>query len=208
MRSSIIEKVLLVGACMLVAVTAWGQQSPKPASWKPSSIDLALTYSPERGQTAIADGNFWMQGAGLDLAATYKNHWGLSAAINGEHAGNVTPSLDVNKITYLAGPRYTADVFTGKNGFWKGRTVQLFGEGLFGAAHAFASVIPSSSGVINSTNVFAVQVGGGVNVSINKRFGLRLLQVDYVRTALPNNTTNEQDDLHLGFGAVCHFGSR
>jgi len=208
MRRSTIEKVLLGGACMLVAATAWGQQSPKLASLKPSSIDLALTYSPELGQTSYSKNSLWLQGGGLDIVAGFKNGFGLSASINGEYASNVATNVDIEKISYLAGPRYTANVFQGKKGKLKGHAIQIFGEALFGDAYAFNSVIPTSGGVETSANVFAMQLGGGINVPIDKHFGVRLLQADYVRTSFPNNVLNQQDDIRLSFGATYHFGLR
>jgi hypothetical protein len=35
---------------------------------------------------------------------------------------------------------------------------------------------------------------------MNKRLSLRVLQLDYSRTSLPNNTTNWQNNLRIGAG--------
>jgi len=210
MRRFIIGKVLLAGALMLTGVTAWGQQPSSPAvSKKPVSIDLAVTYAPERAQTAPGNCCFWFQGGGLDAVASYSNGWGIAAAITGEHASNVGAGADVNKVSFLAGPRYTGTIHLAQTGRGKGRTLQIFGEGLLGAAHAFNTTIVSNPNIFQtSDNVFALQLGGGFNLTGTGHFGIRLLQVDYVRTALPNNSSNSQDDLHLGIGATYHFGLR
>lgn len=41
---------------------------------------------------------------------------GLAAAFTGGRASNVTPGVDVNKISFLVGPRYTYTVWTGQAG--------------------------------------------------------------------------------------------
>jgi hypothetical protein len=206
MRSSICGKVLLVSACILSGAAAWGQQSPSAAKQTPVSYDVALTFSPELGQGAGVNNYFWMEGAGLDAVATFSNGWGISAALNGEHRSNIQPNVDLSKITFLAGPRYTGTLHTWKHGSGKSHTLEIFGEGLLGDAHAFNSAIPTLAGLNSSADVFAVQAGGGLNLALCHRWGLRLLQADYVRTALPNNSSNSQNDLRLAFGATYHFG--
>jgi hypothetical protein len=36
---------------------------------------------------------------------------------------------------------------------------------------------------------------------------VRLLEADYVRTQLPNNYSQSQNDVRLAFGVTYHFGS-
>jgi hypothetical protein len=205
MRCSFRERVLLASAYILAGTLAWGQQVPSLAKQAPVSIDMAVTFSPERAQIYLTNSPFWLQGGGVDAAATFRNGWGMAAAFNAEHASNVTPGVDVNKMSFLGGPRYT--FLINRAGILQRRPLQVFGEGLLGAAHAFNSVIPTlGASVASGTNVFALQVGGGLNLMLNKRFGVRLLQADYVRTALPNNSSNSQDDLHLAIGVTCHLG--
>jgi len=200
MRRSIRGRVLLVGACILAGAGAWGQQSPSPAKQSPVSFDVALTFAPEMAQNGSANNYFWLQGGGADVVATFQSGWGFAVAVVGEHTANVTPGVDVNKLTYLVGPRYTGTVRSWKSASDKPRTLQIFGEGMLGDAHAFNTAIPTQAGLLSSANVFALQAGGGFNLALSRHFGVRLLQADYVRTALPNNTTNTQNDLHLGFG--------
>jgi hypothetical protein len=53
-----------------------------------------------------------------------------------------------------------------------------------------------------------MQTGGGFNLLLSKSFGLRLLQVDYARTTLPNNASNTENDLRLAFGVIWRIGRR
>jgi hypothetical protein len=205
MRHSFRERVLLVGAWIMAGTLAWGQQAPSLVKQAPVSIDLAVTFSPERAQIDTTNTPFWLQGGGVDAVATFRNGWGAAAAFNAEHAANVTPGVDVNKASFLAGPRYTFRINRAGNPLR--RPLLIFGEALLGDAHAFNSVIPTmGTAVVSSADVFALQTGGGLDLALNKRFGVRLLQADYVRTTLPNNSSNRQNDLHLAFGVTCHFG--
>jgi hypothetical protein len=70
--------------------------------------------------------------------------------------------------------------------------------------HGFNGVYPASSSTTSSANAFALQAGGGFNYYLTKQWGLRLFEADYVRTALPNNAANIQNDLRLGFGVTYH----
>jgi peptidoglycan-associated lipoprotein len=193
---------------MLTGTVVWGQQATSTTSGKRVSIDLAATYASEQAQKSPGGCCFWLQGGGLDAVATLRSGWGIAAAINGEHASNVMPSVDLNTISFLAGPRYTYTTRISHAGTQKQRDLQVYGEWLLGSAHGYNGMIPTTSGIQTSDNVFAFQVGGGFNLTLSKHFGLRLLQVDYVRTTFPNETTNTQDDLSLASGVSYHFGKR
>jgi hypothetical protein len=206
MRKSIRGRVLLVGACLLAGSLAWGQQDNNKANLSKTSVDLGLTYAAERAY--IAPGNcdcFWFNGGGADVAVTFWKGFGVAGALTGDHASNVTPGVDISKISYMAGPRYTYRPLVLKmHGESKLRT-QFFGEALFGGAHAFDSSFPSASGLKASADSYAMQIGGGVNIFISKRFAIRIPELDYVRTALPNGNSDVQNDLRLGFGVTYHI---
>ena len=51
-----------------------------------------------------------------------------------------------------------------------------------------------------------MQAGGGLNVDLSGNFGLRALEVDYLRTTLPNGSANSQNDLRIAFGVIYRFG--
>jgi len=205
MRISTRGRVLLVGACILASSTAWAQQAQNAAKQTPVSIDLAVTYTPERAQTMPNQCCFWMQGGGVDASVTFWKGLGIAASLTGDHAANITSGVDVNKISYMAGPRYTyAARGTNHSGAASTPHYQIFAQGLFGGVHGFSGVYPAGSSTTSSANAFALQAGGGFNYYLTKHWGLRLFEADYVRTALPNNAANIQNDLHLGFGVAYH----
>jgi hypothetical protein len=116
--------------------------------------------------------------------------------------------VDVNKIQFAVGPRYTRTVCTIRSSAASKRHMQLFGQSLFGGAHTFDGVFPDSSGATSSAGSFAFVTGAGLDLSLSKRLGLRLLEADYNRTGLPNNGSNSQDYLRFAFGVTWHIDKR
>jgi outer membrane immunogenic protein len=211
MRISFRGRVLLAGVCMLAGMSAGAQQSNTAlAKFKPTSGDVAITYAAERGKVAPGScGCFWYEGGGIDGAVNFARGIGIAASLTGDHASDYAPGLDISKVTFMAGPRYTYTFLThhGEPKDAKPR-FQLFGQALFGGVHAFNSEFPSSStGVKTSAGSFAMQTGAGVNLFFFRNFSARLLEADYVRTELPNSLADTQNDLRLSFGVSYHFTS-
>jgi hypothetical protein len=199
--------MLLVSACTLAVTIAWAQQPQSSAGQPAFFTDLAVTYSPEHAELVPGICCFWMKGGGADAAVTFWKGFGIAASLTGEHVSNYTPGIDVNKMTYQAGPRYTYTARASDAGVAAMLRFQVFGEGLFGGAHAFNGVFPTSTGTTSSAGSYAIQAGGGLDVFFFRNFGVRLLEADYVRTALPNGASNIQNDLRLAFGVTYHIGS-
>jgi outer membrane immunogenic protein len=201
--------VLLVGSWMLTCVGAGAQQNNMLAKMKPVSGDLAITYAAERAKVAPGScGCFWYQGGGVDGSVNFARRIGIAAALTGDHASNYAPGLDISKITFLAGPRYTYTFMTHPAQAKDAKPrFQLFGQALFGGVHAFDSEFPASAGVKTSAGSFALQTGAGVNLFVFRSLSLRLLEADYVRTELPNSLADTQNDFRLSFGASYHFTS-
>jgi hypothetical protein len=193
---------------MMAGAAAWAQQNQKPVAQARVSTDLAATFAVERSQVSLVKDSFWFKGGGADAAVTFWKGFGVAASLTGDTASNTTPGVDVSKIAFLAGPRYTYTAWRGQAGPASQRRLQLFAQGLFGGAHALDGLYPASSGLATSASSFAVQAGGGVNLYLTRSFGVRLLQADYVRTNLPNAAANAQNDLRLAFGVTYHVGKR
>jgi outer membrane protein OmpA-like peptidoglycan-associated protein len=193
---------------MLAGAAGWAQQSQKPVHTDTVSTDLAITFAGERSQASLAQGNFWLKGGGADAAMTFWKGLGIAASLTGGHAKNVEPAVDVNKISYLLGPRYTRTVWTGNANSADPLRLQVFAQGLYGGAHGFHGLYPASGGgTTPKANSQAFQAGGGLNLYLNRNFGLRLIEADYVRTALPNGADNVQNDLRLSAGITWHIAS-
>lgn len=192
--------LLLLGT-LLMAATASAQK----LDLKKGSADVAVTYTLERAKIANTNcGCFWLNGASVDGAYTLSNGLGLAVNLTGEHASNITPGVNLGKITYLAGPRFTGKLnFKGSGE--KRQVGRAFGELLIGGTHGFDSVFPGTNAVAATANSFALQLGGGVDIAIKKGFAVRAVEMDYVHTSLPNNGSNSQNDFRLAFGVAYHF---
>lgn len=78
----------------------------------------------------------------------------------------------------------------------KGKTLQPFIRGLVGASVFRAD---SNNRIFPTKNDlgFAFAVGGGLDIKVGKRLGLRVIQADYLQT---NNYDKSQNNLRLGAG--------
>ena len=63
-----------------------------------------------------------------------------------------------------------------------------------------------NAGTTSSSNALAVDVGGGLDVQLNRRFAVRAFRASYLRTQFPNTTTNVQNSFSLSAGVVVRFG--
>jgi len=208
MRISNRGRVLLVGAFMLAGAAGWAQQSQKPVQTDTGSIDLAITLAGERSQALPGQGNFWFKGGGADAAITFWKGLGIAASLTGDHAKNVAPEVDVNKISFLLGPRYTWTAWKRNANAADPLRLQVFAQALGGGAHGFRGLYPAPGGTETTKATSpALQAGGGLNLYLTRNFGLRLLEADYVRTTLPNGADNVQNDLRLSAGITWHIAS-
>ena len=203
MRISFRGLVLLAGACILTNAAALAQQTQGLAKLTQVSTDVAVTFATERAGFVPGQCCFWFKGGGADATVTFWKGFGVAASLMGGRDADATPGVDIAKIAFLAGPRYS---WTPSMGDTERRRLQVFGQGLFGGAHAIEGVYPTSTGTISTAGSYAIEAGGGLNIFLPRNFGLRLIEADYVRTALPNGSSNVQNDLRLAFGMTYRVG--
>jgi peptidoglycan-associated lipoprotein len=185
----------LLGVLAASASQALAQQASK--NMHAALPVVAVTYDLEDAKGALIGGDFWLQGGSVDIAVPFYRGLSVAGNFSGVHASNaIHPGVNLGKISYLAGPRYTLA---------RSSHVRIFGEGLFGGAHGFDSIFPVGGSLVPTANSFAMQLGGGMDVSLHRGFGVRAIELDYVRTGLPNNGANSQNDLRLAFGISYQF---
>jgi hypothetical protein len=207
-RTALRRRALLIAAPMALAVAslafapgAVAQQTGGEGGGIPP-IDIAATYTAEHAKISPSDcGCFWLQGGSAEANVYLFRGLSATAELTGSHVGNITPGVEVSQIAVMGGPRYTFGTsrLTDRI-FGSQHRTSFFGEALFGGVHAFDGVYPSSTGLKDSASAFSMQVGGGFNVRLARNFALRAFEVDYVRTSLPNGTTDSQHDLRLAAG--------
>ena len=182
---------MVVGAMVLLPSALWAQQTATKGV-RPD-VDVAITYDAQRGTTAGGDG-FWTQGGSAELTATFYRGLGITADLTGTHAGSISPSgVGLTLVTATFGPSYT----------WRApHDLRIFGQGLFGFASGRDSVFPSPFGAEKKAYSLAAQAGGGVDLDVSRHIAIRLLQADWLRTQLPNGTSNVQNNFQLGAGIV------
>jgi peptidoglycan-associated lipoprotein len=162
-------------------------------------VDAAVTYT-EQYSNLVSTPTFWHSGGSVELSAQLRHGFGLAGNVAGTQTNNAAGSrIGLSLVTAAFGPRYT---YFKPLGSERTRSLAIFGQGLLGQAWGFNSYFPTASGGITSDNSLALQVGGGVDLGLSRHFGVRVFQADWVRTQLPNGTTNVQNTLRLGAGLL------
>jgi len=189
---------IVMGLVALLPVGLWAQQKNP----QPPELDLAITYSAQRGNLTSGE-NFWAQGGGAELTATVYHGLGITANVTGTHAANINSSgVGLTLVTATFGPSYTWAVPVHRN---SRRQMRFFGESLIGIVNGVDSVFPDPSGAQSDAVGLALQIGGGADLNLSRHFAVRLFQADWLRTQFPNGTTNVQNNLQLDTGIVFRF---
>ncbi len=190
---------LLLAASLLVPVGLAAQQ-PYPARTSDHhEVDAAVTYT-EQYSNLVSTPTFWHSGGSVELSLQAYHGFGLAANVAGTQTNNAAGSgVGLSLVTATFGPRYT---YYKPIGSEHKRSLAIFGQGLIGQAWGFDSYFPTTSGAITSDNSFALQTGGGVDLGLTRHLGVRVFQADWVRTQLPNGTTDVQNTLRLGAGIL------
>jgi opacity protein-like surface antigen len=203
MRKSFLAGALLVGVLTVKVPRARAQeQQPSTPRFQVTSTDLAITYTTEKAKVITpGGGNFWLQGASVNAAVTFFHGFGVATNLTADYVSRIAPGVSLGKIAFMAGPRYTLHMGSKHER-------RFFAEGLAGGVRGFDSVFPTASGFSDRASAFSMQVGGGMDVALSKHFALRAFEADWVRTLLPNNGANTQDQLRLAIGLSYHMGKR
>jgi opacity protein-like surface antigen len=200
MKTLFAFSVLTAAMLSLVAASSAQERAAAPP------LEIAVTYN---AQHAMSTGNhsFWLQGGAIELHHRFYRGLGVVASVAGGHvAGDGVTTAPLNTVTTVFGPRYT--ISTDKD------RLAFFGEGLIGEVDGFRSSFPAGSGssaipgngVISSANGFALQVGGGLDLRLGHHLAFRPIQASWLRTQLPNGSSNTQNTMQLGAGLVFRLG--
>jgi len=186
--------LLLLGASHSGAAQSVSGTFPAPAERR-VVLSLALTFD-SAGANITTSNSFWLTGGSAELNASLVRGFGLTASITGLHTGNSGSGVPVNLIIETFGPSYSLQSRFGKI------PATFFVHGLLGEANGFNGVYPKSTGPDTSANGLAAKVGGGLDLKLSHHVSVRLVEANWLRTQLPNSTTNVQNDVELGAGIV------
>ena len=162
--------------------------------------DATVTYQWIRSNTQPGNcGCFYLNGAGLSGSIKLRESWSAVADLSAVHAGGVpTTNASLTLVSYLGGVRYRLPEME------RFHSVKPFAQGLFGGAHAGGG----GAGEGDGTNAFMMRLGGGLDLPLNPRFAVRVLQADYQMATFANGSSNRQNNLLLSAGVVARWGSR
>lgn len=204
---SSIRRSSWTAVCVSIALIAsplamLGQSSQAQASSPPHAFrqDLAVTFLADRTNPVHLP-NQWLMGGSAELGVSAWRGLGLAVRVTGMTTSSLgTQGVPLNMVVTTLGPRYRLT-----HSLRSGHLISIYGEGLIGEADAFKGLFPTPQGAIDSSNSFAVQVGGGLDYSLTSRFGLRAVEASWMRTQFVNGGTDVQNHLQLGSGIYLRF---
>lgn len=139
-------------------------------------------------------GCFSLHGGSGTVVYNITSAWAGVADLTLGHANNVNNTTqNITIFDYLFGPRYTR------------RTSSRFvpyGQVLLGGAKEDVNF----EFAINR-NSFGLLAGGGMTTRLNRRFGMTVVEVDWIHTRIPNAVNNSQNDTRVVTGFTYHFVS-
>jgi hypothetical protein len=174
---------ILAGLILLTASFARAQSDSK--------VDVFGGYSYFNQDTNGATDRLNLNGWTASATYNFHKYLGATAEFSGEYGSPTIASVSTtdHQHTFLFGPTVN---------FLRTDKLTLFGHALFGVADSSLSV----AGVSSTDNGFAMALGGGADYNLNKRFGVRLAQVDWMRTSVFGT---DQNNFRYSGGVVVHF---
>lgn len=185
---------------LLSAATAYGQGLGRS--------EVSLGYSLVRANTPPGQcGCFNMNGLSGEFATGLGRGFSVVADLGGYHQGNVAGSgLSLWVVDYLFGPRIS---------YRRSKHWTPFAQFLVGGAHGSGTLYGGSATSLSGTsytsgsaNGFSLSTGGGLDWNATRHVSVRLFQLEYLNTRLPNSSNNVQNNLRFTAGVVFHFGKK
>src|ERR1700722_15931473 len=202
MRLSIYREfavLLTIDVASLCPASAHAQAAPATESTARPEVALGYTYlrsnAPQGGC-----GCFNLRGRNPPFAwPLASGKFALAGDVTIAHAGTVSSSgNNLTLSTFTAGVRYLPPM--------KSRNIQPFGQVLAGLAHSSGTLVQGANpGAANAGAAFAGDFGGGLDLRVNPRFSIRLVEADYLLTTFDNGTNNHQNNLRISAGLVIRF---
>ena len=183
---------------------AQGSAQSKAANDKAPIAELALDYSYLHSNAPPGGcGCFNLNGGSATFAWPLRHgSFALVGDITAAHANGISSTgYSLTLSAFTAGVRYLPLL-----GHTSLSSIQPFGQVLVGVAHSSGSLVQNPNpGAGNAGAAFAANLGGGLDLHIDRRFSLRLLEADYLVTTFDNGSNNHQNNLRISTGVVIHF---
>ncbi len=209
-------KATVFGAILLLGAALWAQEFPR------AEVGLNYSYARYSPSAPYSQGHSLNGGGGsatfninqylgikMDLQGFGSTLVGFNIPANSTFPDGASGNVQGNLFTYLFGPQVKI----------RAQKAQPFFHVLFGGAHsnvyanAFQTICQPIAGGCSFTatpgaDAFAMAVGGGVDIPINKRISIRPGEVDYLLTRFTNpfTSTNNQNNFRYSVGVVFNLG--
>jgi peptidoglycan-associated lipoprotein len=198
----ILALLLTIAAVSTAQAVAQSDAQPAHASNKPLRAELELGYSYLRSNAPPGGcGCFNLNGGNATFAWPVKpGGFALAGDVTTTHAGAIsTTGESLTLSTFTAGGRYLPKL--------SHSSLQPFGQALIGLAHSSGTLVQGTTpAAANAGAAFAANLGGGLDLRVNPRFSVRLIEADYLLTTFDNNSNNHQNNLRISAGVVLRFG--
>jgi hypothetical protein len=187
-------KALLV---LSAALAMFGAQSS--VAQQEHSITVGLNYTYVRTNLTPDCNCFGLNGGGAEVQFGLSRRVALLGDVTATHSGGITINhYDLTQVTYAGGLRYFLP---------STRRLHPFGDVLFGGAHSSGSLSPDLTGH-GRANAFSFETGGGLGISLGRRWTLVPVRASYLLTTFTNGRDDHQNDLRLSAGVRVRLGGR
>ena len=191
----------LVITTFLIACSASLSLAQKPDEQPKNEFFAGYSYHSADINTLTVDPRRTGQnGVNLEYTRNITRHIGITGDASA-HFHRDTRSTSIGTFTSKRDQYFLLGGLQFKAG--NGKRMQPFAHALFGASlfRGFTSDIRTSGNVytIDDATSFAMAFGGGLDVRVNKRIDLRLIQADYTPTFFGSG---RQDNFRLSVGII------
>lgn len=169
--------------CLTIAFAVSGSAQDYP------KIEVFGGYSYVHSSFAGTGLNF--NGGSGSIAANVTGVFGLVGDFGVYH--NNTSGVSTNNFTYLFGPKFA---------YRGNERITPYFHVLLGGVHASSSFGTAS----DSSNAFAMALGGGLDAKVAPHIAIRVAQVDYLLTKLPDDKDDRQNNVRVSAGIVFRWG--
>ncbi|MBB5344352.1 OmpA family protein [Tunturibacter empetritectus] len=185
---------------MVGVSAAIGQQRPDDPAFFVPRYSVSLGFNHMNANAPPGQSDYFGLNGGYVSGDFYFSHWlSVEGEFTGGHANDISLlGQDLTLTTFQAGPKVSLT----------GHRFVPYGQILFGGAHGSGSYFPTSTSFTTSATSFAFSPGGGVDINLTHRIAIRAVDANYLRTSLPNGSTNTQNHLMIGAGIVIKFGEQ
>jgi len=179
---------------------AFGQRGPDDRAFMTPRFDISGGFNHINANAPPGQTDYFGLNGGYVSGDFYLTDWlSLGGEFTAGHANDISLlGQDLTLFTYMGGPKVSRT----------GHRLVPYADVLFGGAHGSDSYFPTATSSTTSASSWAVSAGGGLDVSLTRRFAIRAIDVDYLRTALPNGTNDAQNHLMVSAGVVIKFGPK